>query len=695
MEDRLSVHKGPVTNKSITSNIRDYFEIRIMNQDEAKKRIQKLRESIDEYRYAYHVLNKSIISDAALDSLKHELFRLEQEFPEFVTLDSPTQRVSGKPLPQFRKMEHKTPMLSMEDIFSPEELKDWQERIQKLVPATKLDFYTEIKMDGLAVSLIYKDGIFHQGSTRGDGRIGEDVTQNLKTVEAIPLRLREIKGVDISGEVEIRGEVYMTKKVFEALNREAVKRNEEKFANPRNASAGAIRQLDPAITASRQLSFFSYALVTDLGQKTHEEGHKLMKKLGVPVNPLNERSKDIEVVEKYHKKIEKIREKLPYWTDGVVVVINDDKTFNRLGVVGKAPRGMIAYKFPAEQATTKVKDVRWQVGRTGVVTPVAVMDPVFVAGTTVQHATLHNMDEIERLGLKIGDTVILEKAGDVIPKIVQVLPKLRTGREHQIHAPQKCPVCAYDLRRREGEVAIVCSNKNCPAKDISRIVNFVSKRAFDMRGLGPKQIETFIDKGLVAMPADLFKLKKSDLVDLERFGEKSAENIINSIQAKKIVPIARFIIALGILHVGDETAADLAAHFGTLNKFRKAGLIELCKVPGIGEVVAGSIAEWLADKKNQKMLDDLLGVGVKAEEVKKSKHQPLKGKTFVFTGELEDMSRDAAKDLVRALGGDPAESVSAHTDYVVAGPGAGSKLDKARKLGVKIIDEKEFLKMVK
>lgn len=666
-----------------------------MVKEEAKKRVKKLRETIDEYRYAYHVLNKSVIADAALDSLKHELFKLEAEFPDLITPDSPTQRVSGKPLPQFKKVAHKTPMLSIEDVFSPVELGEWEERIAKLLPARKFGYYAEIKMDGLAVSLIYRDGLFIQGSTRGDGKVGEDVTQNLKTVEAIPLRLREVKGISLKGEIEIRGEVYMSKKSFDEINKAQLKKGEEKFANPRNAAAGAIRQLDSAITASRKLSFYGYALPTDLGQKTHEEAHELIAALGVPVNSLNAKAKNLEEISKFHEHIGKIRDGLQYWTDGVVVVINDNNTFDLLGVVGKAPRGMIAYKFPAEQVTTSVREVRWQVGRTGVVTPVAVMDPVFVAGTTVQHATLHNMDEIERLGLKIGDTVILEKAGDVIPKITQVLPKLRTGNEKTIHPPKKCPVCGHDTVRREGEVAIVCPNKSCPAKDVSRLVNFISKRAFDMAGIGPKQIEAFMGNGLVAMPADLFKLKKSDLVDLERFGEKSAENIINSIQAKKTVPLARFIIALGILHAGDETAADLAAHFETLEKFRKAKIEELQEIPGIGEVVAKSVSGWLSEEKNQKMLDDLEKAGVRALQTPKKKHQPLSGKTFVFTGELLSISRDKAKDLVRELGGDPAESVSKNTDYVVAGSASGSKLARAKKLGVKIIDEKEFLKMIK
>ncbi len=666
-----------------------------MTKGEAKKRIEKLKTAIDEYRYSYHVLNKSLISDAALDSLKHELFKLEQEYPDLTTPDSPTQRVSGKPLPQFKKVAHKKPMLSMEDVFSPDELHEWQERIKKFMPAHKFDYYTEIKMDGLAVSLLYRDGIFIQGSTRGDGKIGEDVTQNLKTVEAIPLKLREIKELSVKGEIEIRGEVYMSKKSFDEINRAQEEAGEEKFANPRNAAAGAVRQLDPSVTASRKLSFYGYALATDLGQKTHEESHNLIAKLGVPVNPHNVYSKNLDEVVRFHEKIQKSREKLPYWTDGIVVVVNDEKMFGRLGVVGKAPRGMIAYKFPAEQAVTRVREVRWQVGRTGALTPVAVMDPVFVAGTTVQHSTLHNMDEIERLGLKVGDTVILEKAGDVIPKIVKVLPRLRTGKEKEIHRPAKCPVCGHEVAKRDKEVAYVCRNKSCPAKDLEAIINFVSKRAFDIEGLGPKQIELFMREGLVSTPADLFKLEKSDLVDLERFGDKSAENIIMAMEARKSIPLHRFIISLGILHVGDETAADLAAHFGSLERFRKADLEELARISGIGEVVAKSIHEWLGNHINQKLIDDLLKAGVKVLSAEKAKHQPLAGKIFVFTGELEGMSRDEAKDLVRKLGGNPAESVSKKTDYVVAGPGAGSKLDRAKKLGVKILDEKEFLKMVR
>ena len=676
-----------------------------MNKPEAKKRIAKLRAEIDHHRYLYHVEDRQEISDAAHDSLKHELFRLEQEFSEFITPDSPTQRVGGAPLPEFKKVAHKRPMLSMEDVFTPEELHEWLERIKRVYPHGTYDFYAEVKMDGLAVSLSYQDGVFVQGSTRGDGKVGEDVTQNLRTIEAIPLRLRKYT----PGELEIRGEGYMTKQKFEILNLDQKKKGEEPFANPRNASAGSIRQLDSKISASRRLSFYGYDLIlppptggappSHGGQSlltTHEQSHEQMKMLGIPVNPENQRCKDLEEVARYHDKIQKKREKLPYWTDGIVVVVNDNRTFERLGAVGKAPRGMIAYKFPAEQATTRVREVRFQVGRTGVLTPVAVMDPVFVAGTTVQHATLHNVDEIERLGLKIGDTVILEKAGDIIPKVIKVLTKLRTGHEKAIHTPPHCPVCGARVERPAGEVAIMCTNKNCPAKHHERLIHFVSRKAFDMDGLGEKIIKQLMDAGLISTPADIFKLEKSDLTDLERFADKSAENLIAAIAKAREISLSRFIFALGIKHVGEETAVDLAKKFGTLKKVREATLEEFNAVPNIGEVVAKSLHEYFSDKHNQKLIDDLLQAGVKVESQKlAARSQKLGGLVFVLTGGLESMTRDEAKQKIRALGGDISSSVSKNTNYVIVGSDPGDKLERANKLGVKVIGEKEFLEMLK
>lgn len=659
-----------------------------MTREESKKRIQKLRESIERYRYEYHVLDRQSISDAVLDSLKHELYTLEQQYPDLVTPDSPTQRVGGKALSEFGKVRHATPLLSMEDVFSPDEFDVWYARVGKLLARDRFDVFCMVKVDGLALSLVYEDGVLVTAATRGDGHIGEDVTQNIRTIEAVPLRLHEI----IRGRVEVRGEVFMPEDAFKRLNATQKKRGEPEYANPRNVAAGSIRQLDPQVTASRPLSFFAWKLVTDVGQKKHSEEWKRLKELGFKVNPDAALAHSIADVRAYYERMMKRREELGYWIDGTVARVDDNRDFERLGVAGKAPRGIIAWKFPAEEATTEVLDVKWYVGRTGALTPVAVLKPTWIGGTTVQHATLHNADEIERLGVKIGDTVILVKAGEIIPKIIKVLKELRPRGAKDIHSPRKCPVCGELAVRREGEVAIVCPNKRCPAKQFEFMTHFVSKRAMDIDGLGGKIIEQLMASGLVKRPADIYRLKKDEVVEMERFGEKSAENLIDAIRASKIVPLGRFILALGIMHVGEETAQDLATRFGTLAKFRRATPEELTAVPGIGEVVANSVANWLGEREHQTMIDDLFAAGVHVQNVEKSKNQPLAGMSIVFTGELETMSRDEAKDKVRALGADPSESVSKKTSLVVAGPGAGSKLAKARKLGIKIVDEQEFKK---
>ncbi len=685
-----------------------------MLKQEAKARIDKLKKEVEHHRYLYHVLDRTEITDAALDSLKHELYKLEQEYPEFITPDSPTQRVGGEPLAKFKKVTHETPMLSMEDVFSPEELADWHERNRKLISKLPEDFYVEIKMDGLAVSLVYEDGVLVQGSTRGNGQIGEEVTGNLRTIEAIPLKLREpseaetekfIKdagaGLDAKkfraalagGRIEIRGEAYMRKKVFNELNKEQEKKGEPPFANPRNAAAGAIRQLDPKVAASRRLSFFGYQLATDVGERTHETAHAIIKFLGAPVNPLSRRCRSLPEVATYQAEIRAKREGLDYWTDGVVVVVLDNERFDRLGVVGKTPRGHVAYKFPAEQVTTVVREVVWGVGRMGTVTPVAVVDPVFVAGTTVTHATLHNLDEIERLGVKVGDTVILEKAGDVIPKIVSVLPRLRTGREKAIQAPKKCPMCGTELVRPDGAVALICPNKKCFARNLAAIAHFVARNAMDIEGLGEKTIEQFMNEGLVRDPADLYELTVGDVLPLERFAETSAANIVSAVAKARQASLPRFLYALGIEHVGEETAMNVASHFGTVEKLRRAGVEELTAIEGVGEVVAKSVVDWFRDPLREKYLDRLLR-RVEVKPAPKKITGPLSGKTFVFTGELQSMSRDEAKEKVRALGAKASESVSKLTDCVVAGPGAGEKLDKARKLGVNVLNEKEFLDII-
>jgi DNA ligase (NAD+) len=685
-----------------------------LSKSDAAVRVKKLRQEIDTYRYQYHVLNNLEIPEAALDALKHELYELEQQHPELITPDSPTQRVAGEALPGFKKVMHRAPMLSIEDAFSREEVNEWLARMRKLRTEAQFEFYAELKMDGLAVSLVYEDGVLVQGATRGDGRVGEEVTHNLRTIEAVPLFLREPSEKEIekflkkydgridakkvratlekhAGRIEIRGEVYMTKTQFEKLNKLYAKRGEPLLANPRNASAGSIRQLDPKIAAERGLSFFGYAMIGDYGTTTHEQTHELISLLGVPTNPLNRFCKDLDAVQAFYDDVGKRREKLDYWIDGTVVNVNDDELFASLGVVGKTPRAVVAWKFAAEQGTSIVRDIHVSVGRTGALTPVAIMDPVKLAGTTVTHASLHNEDEIERLGLKIGDTVIVEKAGDVIPKIIQVLPKLRTGKEKSFHMPKKCPICGSPVMRREGEVATVCSNKNCFAQELARLLHFASRYALDIRGLGDKIAEQLIQKGLVREPADLFELTPDEFLTLEGFADISSKKLYNEIQSHRDVPLERFINALGIRHVGEETARDLSVAFGSIDKLRQVTKEDLMNVEGIGEIVAESVSEYFRDSHEAKRLDHLLEY-IKPSHASKPKSGPLTGTIWVLTGTLESLSREEGKDRIRALGGEVAESVSKKTTYVVVGENPGSKYDKARELGIEILDEKKFLK---
>jgi len=693
-----------------------------MTKKEAKARIEKLKKLINYHRYLYHVLDRQEITPEALDSLKKELFDLEQKFPEFITPDSPTQRVGGKPLEKFEKVRHPQPMLSINDAFSKKDMKDWLERISRLLTpeeVKEIDFYCEPKLDGLGIELIYRNGVLAIGATRGDGIIGEDVTQNLKTIEAIPLRLREVeevaKDLEKEGlkeiaknirkkglkEVVARGEAIISKKDFERVNRERKKMGYPPFANPRNLAAGSIRQLDPKITAKRHLDSNCYELITDFGQKTHEQKHKILQALGFKTNnKYSKYCKNLEEVFAFYEKTQKMREKFPYEIDGVVVTVNKIKIFEKLGVVGKAPRGVIAFKFPLKQATTIVKDIRVQVGRTGALTPVAILEPVEVGGVTISRATLHNEDEIKRLGVKIGDTVIVGRAGDVIPDIIKVLPELRTGKEKEFKMPKKCPVCGGRVEKPPGEVVARCVNRECWARQRRYFYHFVSKGAFDIVGLGPKIIDQLVEKGLVSDPADLFELKEGDLVPLEGFAEKKAKNIIEAIQARKEIELSRFIYALGIRNVGEETAQDLTNHFGSLENLQKASLEDLQDLMDIGPVVARSIYNWFRDKRNLKFLEKLKRAGVKVKSPKlKIKSQKLKGKIFVLTGTLQSMTREKAKENIRALGGKVASDVSSNTDFLVVGESPGSKLQRAKKLktqGAKIqlITEKEFLKML-
>ncbi len=673
-----------------------------MDKHQVQQRINKLRELINHHRYLYHVLDKQEISDSALDSLKKELFDLEQEYPEFITPDSPTQRVGGKALKEFKKIKHPQRMLSFNDSFSKEDMEDWQARFMKLLSESqknKINYYCELKIDGLAIELIYKNGFLETGSTRGDGNIGEDITQNLRTVEAIPLKIDDPpshKATAGQGKKDliVRGEVFITKKEFKRINKEQKEKGLSVYANPRNIAAGSVRQLDPKVTASRKLDSFAYELLTDFGQKTHEDKHKILKDLGFKTNKHNKYCKSLDEVFKFREHWKKEREKLDYEIDGIVVIINNNEIFEKLGVVGKAPRGAMAYKFPQAEATTKVLDVKVQVGRTGAITPVAVLEPVQVTGITITRATLHNEDEIRRLGLKIGDTVIVGRAGDVIPDIIKVLPELRTGHERNFKMPTHCPSCGTELIKLETEVLLRCPNRNCFAQRKRNFYHFVSRTAFNMDGLGPKIIDRLLDEGLVQTPADLFELKEGDVKNLERFAEKSAENLIKSIQEKREITLARFIYALGIRNVGEETAIDLSKYFGSINKITTAKLEDFDKISDVGPVVSKSIYEWFREKDNLKFLDKLeKQVRIQNSEYR-IQNSRLKGLSFVLTGSLESMERNQAKEKIRQLGGDISESVSSKTSYVVVGLEPGSKADKAKKLGVKTISEQEFLKLI-
>lgn len=690
-----------------------------MNKSEAKTRIEKLKKAINKYRYQYHVLNRLAIPEAALDSLKHELYKLEQQYPEFITSDSPTQRVAGKPLEKFAKVEHKIPMLSLEDVFSEEELGDWLERIKKLAPAGKYDFFSELKIDGFAVSLEYKNGVFWRGSTRGDGKVGENVTANLKTIDSLPLRLEILEKLPNekiksalgkilkNGVLEVRGEVYMTKKAFEKANEEQKKAGLPPYANPRNTAAGSIRQLNPKIAASRELDFLAYDLATDCGETTHEEKHRICGALGFKTDESAQYCENLATIAAFWKEILEKREKLPHLIDGIVVNVNNNALFKKLGVIGKTPRASVAFKFPAAEAATIVKDIKIQVGRTGVLTPVADLKPVQIGGVTVTRATLHNEDEIKRLGIKINDTVIVQRAGDVIPDIIKVLKELRTGKEKEFRFPKKCPSCGSPVKRLEGEAAHRCFNKNCPARKREHLYYFVSKKGFDIAGLGPKIIDRLSEEGLIGDAADIFSLEEGDLLPLERFAETSAKKLVESIKSRKKIAPEKFIFSLGIPHVGEESAIDLAKILSAEKTIKSPDDLAAAaskfkpedweKIKDIGPVVAGTLYDWFHNAQNAALLNKFAQAGVILEIklFKAAKTAKLKDLTFVLTGELSTLSRDEAKEKIRELGGDISESVSKKTSYVVAGENPGSKFAKAEKLMVKILNEKEFVALLK
>ncbi len=690
-----------------------------MNKVEIKNRISKLKKEINHHRYLYHVLDQQEISDAALDSLKDELYKLEQEYPEFITPDSPTQRIGGKPLDKFKKIKHRVAQWSFNDAFEKKEIIDFEKRIKKILAEKgrhsmssfvdtecpdNIDYTCELKIDGLHIVLTYEKGILKTGATRGDGKIGEDVTQNLKTIESIPLKIdKEIDTV-------VEGEVFMPKTVFEKLNKEREKNNEPLFANPRNAAAGAIRQLDSKIVKERKLDCFIYDLswIEDEKKlsvqrdaqfqlpKTQSEELELLKSLGFKVNKFCKHCKSVDEIFEFYDYWQKNKDEENYWIDGIVVKINRRDWQDKIGYTGKAPRWAIAYKFPAEQTTTIIEDIRIQIGRTGALTPVAYLKPVKVAGSTVSRATLHNKDEIDRLDVKIGDTVIIQKAGDIIPEVVDVVKGLRTGKEKEFTMPKKCPHCETEIIKPEGEVAMYCPNKNCFAVELRKLSHFASKKAFNIDGFGPNKIKQLANKGLLLNFSDIFKLKKGDLKSLERFGEKSADNLIEAIEKSKDITLGKFIFALGIRHVGEEMALDLGEKLNLIERFKNISKEELETINGIGPKVAKSIYEYFHNKENLKLLDDLLktGIKIKNREGKNKTSEKLAGLSFVLTGTLQRLSRDEAKEKIRALGGNVSSFVSQNTNYLVSGKNPGSKFRKAEKLNIKIINEEEFLEMI-
>lgn len=669
-----------------------------MSKTQAAARIQKLRDLINEYRYEYHVHNNSIMSESAADGLKHELSELEGQYPDLITPDSPTQRVAGEPLPQFVSMEHKTRMLSLNDVFNQEELQAWEDRVNKLTNAP-LEYFVDTKMDGLACSLVYQDGVLVSGVTRGNGTVGEDVTQNVKTIESIPLRLRNTPQTQkfLQGRTEARGEIVMYKDAFAKLNAARQKQGLPLFANPRNLAAGTVRQLDPKLVAARPLQFVAWELIRDdpADIPTYQFAYDMLRELGLHANKHAKVLPTIKEVMKFAGFWQERRHKLPFNTDGLVVKVNDRQTFAFLGVVGKAPRGAVAYKYPAEQATTKVKDIFVSIGRTGAATPVAVLEPVVVAGSTVQMATLHNEGEVHRKDIRVGDTVIVHKAGDIIPEVVESLKSLRTGKEPVFEMPKKCPECGTELVKLKADEAVWrCPNIHCPARVHNMIGHFASKAALDIDGLGEKNVLALLDAKLIKDAADLYMLTKEQLLNLDRFADISASKLIASIQGKKHPPLARFIYALGIRQVGAQTAVDLANHFGSLEKLEQATVDELQQVEGIGEVVAESVVTWFATEANQQLLAKFTNAGVEPQNVVRT-GGPLDGKNFVVSGTLESMEREEAAEKIRSLGGTFQSSVGKTTDYLVLGenPGA-SKQTKAEKLGTTILDEAGFIKLL-
>lgn len=662
------------------------------NNRDVQERVAKLRETVERHRHLYHTHDAPEISDEAYDALMRELESLEAEYPELKTEDTPSERVGGKPLEKFEKVEHAVPQWSFNDAFTEEDMRAFDERVKKTLGHAPT-YTAELKIDGLKVVLTYKDGILVTAATRGDGRVGENVTQNVRTIESVPLKL--VKPISVI----VEGEIWMPKDVFKILNKEREKKGEELFANPRNVAAGSIRQLDPAITRARKLDNFVYDLARLEGAtspQTQEEELQFLQEIGLKVNPHFKKVSNIEDVIKYWEAWSKKKDRENYMIDGVVVKVNDIESQEVLGYTGKAPRFGIAFKFPAEQVTTVVEDITLQIGRTGVLTPVAVLRPVLVAGSTVSRATLHNEDEIIRKDIRIGDTIVLQKAGDVIPEVVSVVTEMRTGKEKIFKFPTHFPLCGGDgrIERVPGQVAYRCVSKDSYEQQKRKLEHFASRKVFDIDGMGPQIIAQLMDAEIISNFDDIFTIKRGDLETLERFGEKSIDNLLNAIEKARKVTLARFISSLSIPQVGEETSRLLAKKFGVAEKFQEATTEELQNIEGIGPIVGNAIVEWFKDKENRKMFGHLLTQVEIEKEQQPTQNSKIAGLSFVLTGTLENISREEAKEKIRAFGGEVRESVSKNTDYVVVGAEAGEKHRKAEQLGIKILNEQEFLKMV-
>lgn len=714
-----------------------------MNKKEIKNRIEKLKQEINIHRYNYHVLDKESISEAALDSLKNELFKLEQANSEFISSDSPTQRVGGQAVDKFVKSTHLSPMLSLFDAFSQEDMILWQDRLGRFLSDNKRSsfkpdwrYYAELKLDGLAVNLKYEKGELLKGSSRGDGKIGENISSNIRTIDSIPLSLHaltkdNLKKIGLndelilkiikSGAIEVRGEAIMTKKRLEKINKIYQKEGKSLLANTRNAAAGSLRQLDPRLSAERKLQFYAYDIILYENKKRknilidRQKAEKLALLLGFKIVQDNKLCKDLGEVFDFHKYWEKNKGRLDFNIDGVVVKINELKWWDILGVVGKAPRYAMAYKFPAEQVTTRINDIIWQVGRTGTLTPTAILEPVNLAGAIIGRSTLHNMDEINRLDIKIGDTIILERAGDVIPKVISVLKNLRSGSEQKICTPKECPICGSEVVRIEKEVAFRCSNPRCYAVNLRQISHFTSKNALDIDRLGPKVVEQLLEAGLIRDFSDLYAVKKEDLLALERFAEKSANNFIEAMNSGRKVGLSRFIYALGIRHVGEESADTLSDYIQPLTRgkvknneldfnnfietMKSLSMDELSNIEDFGPIVSRSVYDFFRDDHSLEIFKKLMKFNLKLllknnDIDDLSKNKKVFSKKFLITGALSGLTREIAKAKIRELGGKVLPSVSKNLDFLVVGDKPGGKLDKAKSLGIRVLDEEEFLKLI-